>query len=181
MDNALVEWAYHVMPPGLVVGWWRGVGPTHNLFIVESFIDELAHTAGKDPLEYRRSLMKPGSRALGVLNLAAEKIGWGGQPLPARVGRGIAVGSPFGSHVCAIVEAEVTAQGQVRLRRAVVAVDNGITINPSSVQAQMQGGLLFGLSAALYSGITLKNGAIEQSNFHDYRNLRINEVPQIDV
>jgi isoquinoline 1-oxidoreductase beta subunit len=181
MDNALVEWAYHVMPPGLVVGWWRGVGPTHNLFIVESFIDEQAHTAGKDPLEYRRSLMKPGSRALGVLNLAAEKIGWGGQPLPARVGRGIAVGSPFGSHVCAIVEAEVTAQGQVRLRRAVVAVDNGITINPSSVQAQMQGGLLFGLSAALYSGITLKNGAIEQSNFHDYRNLRINEVPQIDV
>ncbi|SFW69860.1 xanthine dehydrogenase family protein molybdopterin-binding subunit [Luteibacter sp. UNCMF366Tsu5.1] len=181
MDNVLVEWVRHEMPPGLVVGWWRGVGPTHNLFIVESFIDELAHVAGKDPLAYRRSLMKPGSRALGVLDLAAEKIGWGSQPLPARVGRGIAVGSPFGSHVCAIVEAEVTPQGTVRLRKAVVAVDNGITVNPSSVQAQMQGGLLFGLSAAMYSGITLKNGVIEQSNFHDYRNLRINEVPEIEV
>ena len=181
MDNVLVEWAYHVMPPGLVVGWWRGVGPTHNLFIVESFIDELAHTAGKDPLEYRRSLVKPGSRPMGVLNLAAEKIGWGGQPLPARVGRGIALGSPFGSHICAIVEAEVTTQGQVRLRKVVVAIDNGVTINPSSVQAQMQGGLIFGLSAALYNGITLKNGAIQQSNFHDYRVLRINETPEIEV
>lgn len=181
MDNVLVEWTYHVMPPGLVVGWWRGVGPTHNLFVVESFIDELAHTAGKDPLEYRRSLVKPGSRAMGVLDLAAEKIGWGKQPLPARVGRGIALGSPFGSHICAIVEAEVTAQGVVRLRKAVVAIDNGVTINPSSVQAQMQGGLIFGLSAALFNEITLKNGAIQQSNFHDYRVLRINETPEIEV
>jgi len=181
MDNMLVEWVRYQMPPGLIVGWWRGVGPTHNLFVVESFVDELAHAAGKDPLEYRRSLMKPGSRALAVMNLAAEKIGWGGQPLPARTGRGIAVGSPFGSHVCAIVEAEVTAQGQVRLRKVVVAIDNGITINPSSVQAQMQGGVLFGLSAALYNGITLKNGAVQQSNFHDYRSLRINEVPDVEV
>lgn len=180
MDNVLVEWVRHDMPPGLVVGWWRGVGPTHNLFIVESFMDQLAHTAGKDPLEYRRSLMKPGSRALGVLNRAAEAIGWG-SPLPARVGRGIAVASPFGSHVCAILETEVTPAGVVHLRRAVVAVDVGIAINPSSVEAQVQGGLLFGLSAALYSGITLKNGAIEQSNFHDYRNLRINEVPVVEV
>ncbi|SDG22176.1 molybdopterin cofactor-binding domain-containing protein [Dyella sp. 333MFSha] len=181
MDNVLVEWVRHDMPPGLVVGWWRGVGPTHNLFIVESFIDQLAHTSGKDPLAYRRSLMKPGSRPLGVLDLAAGKIGWGGQPLPARVGRGIAVASPFGSHVCAIVEVEVTAQGQVHLRRAVVAVDVGIAINPSSVQAQVQGGLLFGLSAALFNGITLKDGMIEQSNFHDYRTLRINEVPNVEV
>ena len=181
MDNVLVEWVRYQMPPGLIVGWWRGVGPTHNLFVVESFVDELAHAAGKDPLEYRRSLMKPGSRALAVMNLAAEKIGWGGQPLPARTGRGIAVGSPFGSHVCAAVEAEVTAQGQVRLRKVVVAIDNGITINPSSVQAQMQGGVLFGLGAALYNGITLKNGAVQQSNFHDYRSLRINEVPDVEV
>lgn len=181
MDNVLVEWVYHVMPPGLVVGWWRGVGPTHNLFIVESFIDHLAHTAGKDPLAYRRSLMKPGSRPLGVLDLAAEKIGWGSQPLPARVGRGIAVASPFGSHVCAIVEVEVTAQGVLRLRRAVVAVDVGIAINPSSIQAQVQGGVLFGLSAAMFNGITLKDGMIEQSNFHNYRSLRINETPPIEV
>jgi len=176
-----VEWMRHDMPPGIIVGWWRGVGPTHNLFVVESFIDELAHRAGKDPLEYRRSLLQKNARALGVLNLAAEKIGWGGQALPARVGRGIALGEPFGSHVCAIVETEVTAQGEVRLRKAVVAIDCGIGINPSSIEAQVQGGLLFGLSAALYSGLTIKNGAVEQSNFNDYRVLRINETPVVEV
>lgn len=180
MDNVLVEWVRHEMPPGLVVGWWRGVGPTHNLWVVESFVDELAHAAGKDPLAYRRSLMAPGSRPLGVLELAAAKIGWG-SPLPARCGRGIAVGSPFGSHVCLAVEVEVTPQGVVKLRRAVAAIDNGITINPSSVKAQIEGGVLFGLSAALYSGITLEHGTIQQSNFHDYRNLRINETPQVEV
>jgi CO/xanthine dehydrogenase Mo-binding subunit len=116
-----------------------------------------------------------------VLELAARKIGWGSGALPPRVGRGVALGSPFGSHVCLIVETEVTPQGEVRLRRAVAAIDCGIAINPSSVEAQVQGGLLFGLSAALYSAITLKDGAFEQSNFHDYRNLRMNEVPQVEV
>ena len=115
------------------------------------------------------------------MNLAAEKIRWGQEPLPPRVGRGVALGSPFGSHICLIVETGVTPQGEVRLRRAVVAVDCGIVINPSSFEAQMQGGVLFGLSAALYSGITLRNGAVEQSNFHDYRNLRMNEVPAMEV
>ncbi|WP_448097851.1 molybdopterin cofactor-binding domain-containing protein [Luteibacter yeojuensis] len=181
MDNVLVEWVRHDMPPGLVTGWWRGVGPTHNLFVVESFVDQIAHMVGKDPLAYRRSMMKPRSRALGVLNLAAEKVGWGKTGLPPRVGRGIAVGSPFGSHVCAIVEVEVSPQGEVHLRHAVVAVDVGIAINPSSVEAQVQGGLLFGLSAALFNGITIKDGMIEQSNFHDYRTLRINEVPGLEV
>ena len=181
IPKAKVEWIRHDMPPGLIVGWWRGVGPTHNLFVVESFMDELAHHAGKDPLEYRRALLQKSPRALGVLNLAAEKIGWGSQPLPARVGRGIALGEPFGSHVCAIVEAEATPQGEVRLRRVVVALDCGIAINTSSIEAQVQGGILFGLSAALYSGITIKDGAIEQSNFNDYRNLRINEVPTVEV
>lgn len=180
MDNVLVEWVRHDMPPGLVVGWWRGVGPTHNLWVVESFIDELAHAAGKDPVAYRRAIMAPGSRPLGVLDLVASKIGWG-SALPARCGRGIAVGSPFGSHVCLAVEVEVTPQGIVKLRRAVAAIDNGITINPSSVKAQIEGGVLFGLSAALYSGITLEHGAIQQSNFHDYRNLRINETPLVEV
>jgi isoquinoline 1-oxidoreductase beta subunit len=169
------------MPAGLEVGWWRGVGPTHNLFVVESFMDELAHAAGKDPVDYRRALLAKDSRALGVLELAAQKIGWGSAALPARVGRGVALGSPFGSHVCLIVEAEVTPQGEVRLRRAVAAIDCGIAINPSSVEAQVQGGMLFGLSAALYSAITLKDGAFEQSNFHDYRNLRMNEVPRVEV
>jgi isoquinoline 1-oxidoreductase beta subunit len=181
IPNVKVEWIRHDMPDGLLVGWWRGVGPTHNLFVVESFMDELAHAAGKDPLEYRRALLQKNPRALALLNLAAEKIGWNSAALPPRVGRGIALGEPFGSHVCTIVEAEVTAQGEVRLRRAVVALDCGIAINPSSIEAQVQGGLIFGLSAALYSGITVKKGAIEQSNFHDYRSLRINEAPLIEV
>ena len=181
IPNVKVEWIRHDMPDGLLVGWWRGVGPTHNLFVVESFMDELAHAAGKDPLEYRRALLQKNPRVLALLNLAAEKIGWNSVALPPRVGRGIALGEPFGSHVCTIVEAEVTAQGEVRLRRAVVALDCGIAINPSSIEAQVQGGLIFGLSAALYSGITVKKGAIEQSNFHDYRSLRINEAPLIEV
>jgi isoquinoline 1-oxidoreductase beta subunit len=181
IPNLKVEWVRHDMPEGVIVGWWRGVGPTHNLFVVESFIDELAHTAGKDPLDYRRTLLKNNPRSLALLNLAAMKIGWSGAPLPPRVGRGIALGEPFGSRVCLIVEAEVTAQGEVRLRRAVAALDCGIAINPSSVEAQVQGGVLFGLSAALFSGITLKHGAIEQSNFHDYRCLRIDETPLLEV
>lgn len=176
-----VEWIRHDMPEGLVTGWWRGVGPTHNLFVFESFMDELAHHAGKDPLEYRRVLLQKNPRMLAVLNLAAEKMGWSDQPLPARVGRGIALGEPFGSRVCAIVEAEVTSQGEVRLRRVVVALDCGIAVNTSSIEAQVQGGLLFGLSAAMFSGITIKDGAIEQSNFNDYRNLRINEAPMVEV
>lgn len=176
-----VEWVRHDMPKGIVTGWWRGVGPTHNLFVLESFIDELAHHAGKDPLEYRRAMLQKSPRALGTLNLAAEKIGWGGQPLPARVGRGIALGEPFGSHVCAIVEAEVTPQGEVRLRRAVVAIDCGVPVNISSIEAQVQGGMIFGLSAAMYSDLTIKDGAIEQGNFNDYRVLRLNESPMIEV
>jgi len=124
--------------------------------------------------------LKDNPRILAVLNLAAQKIGMG-QPLPARHGRGIAVGEAFGSPVCAIVEVQVSAQGDVALRRAVTAIDCGIAVNPNSVEAQMQGGLIFGLSAALYNGITLKDGAVEQSNFHDYRTLRINQIPAIEV
>ena len=181
IPNLSVDWVRHDMPDGLLVGWWRGVGPTHNLFVVESFMDELAQSAGKDPLEFRRALLQKNPRSLALLNLAAEKIGWGTQPLPARVGRGIALGEPFGSRVCLIVEAEVTPQGEIRLRRAVAALDCGIAINPTAVEAQVQGGVLFGLSTAMYSGITIKDGAIEQSNFHDYRNLRINETPRVEV
>jgi isoquinoline 1-oxidoreductase beta subunit len=180
LPNLRVEWVRHDMPAGLEVGWWRGVGATHNLFVVESFIDELANAAGKSPLDYRRHLLKENPRVLTVLNLAADKIGMG-QPLPARRGRGIAVGEAFGCPVCAIVEIDVSAQGNIALRRAVTAVDCGIAVNPNSVEAQMQGGLIFGLSAALHNGLTLRNGAIEQSNFHDYRTLRLNETPAIDV
>jgi isoquinoline 1-oxidoreductase beta subunit len=176
-----VEWMRHDMPEGMPVGWWRGVGPTHNLFVVESFMDELAHAAGRDPLDYRRALLARNPRTLAVLNLAADKMGWSSAPLPTGVGRGIALGEPFGSRVCLIIEVQVTAQGEVRLRRAVVALDCGIAINPNSVEAQVQGGLLFGLSAALFNAITIKHGAVEQSNFHDYRTLRINETPRVEV
>ncbi len=176
-----VEWIRHDMPTGLSLGWWRGVGPTHNLFIIESFIDELAHQTGKDAVAYRRTLLRDNPRTLALLDLAASKMGWGKVPLPPRVGRGVAVGEPFGSRVCAIIEVEVTPQGDVRLRRAVVALDCGIAINASSVEAQIQGGLLFGLSAALFNEITIANGAIEQSNFHDYRTLRMSEVPPLEV
>jgi len=178
--NMKVEWVRHDMPPGLVTGWWRGVGSTHNLFVVESFIDELANAAGRDPMDFRRSLLQKNPRSLAVLDLAAQKIGWGTK-LPPRVGRGIALGEPFGSRVCAIVEVEVTPQGEVVLRHAVVAVDCGIVINLSSFEAQIQGGLIYGLSAALFNQVTLKNGAIEQSNFHDYRTLRMSEIPPIEV
>jgi len=181
LPNLKVEWVRHDMPAGLNVGWWRGVGPTHNLFVMESFIDELAHRAKKDPVAYRRAMLKKNPRTLAVLDLAAGKIGWGQGALAARVGRGVAVGDAFGSRVCAIVEAEVTPQGEVRMRRAVVAVDCGIAVNTGSIEAQIQGGLLFGLSAALFSEITLREGAIEQSNFHDYRMLRINEAPPVEV
>jgi len=181
IPNLNVDWVRHDMPAGIDIGWWRGVGPTHNLFVVESFMDELAHAAGKDPIAYRKGLLGKSPRPLAILNLAAEKIGWGQVAMAPRVGRGVALGSPFGSHICVIVEVEVTPQGEVRLRRAVAVIDCGIAINSSSVDAQVQGGLLFGLSAALYSGITLQNGAVEQSNFHDYRNLRINEIPAVEV
>lgn len=181
IPNTKVEWIRHDMPEGLVVGWWRGVGPTHNLFTFESFVDELAHSVGTDPLEYRRAMLKKNPRTLAVLNLAADKIGWGRQTLPPRVGRGIAVGEPFGSRICAIIEVEISPQGEVMLRRAVVALDCGIAINISSVEAQVQGGLLFGLSAALFNKITIRDGAVEQSNFHDYRMLRINETPSVEL
>jgi CO/xanthine dehydrogenase Mo-binding subunit len=176
-----VDWARYDMPVGLDIGWWRGVGPTHNLFVVESFMDELAHATATDPVEYRRALLGNNPRSRALLDLAAGKIGWGSGSLPARVGRGVAMGEPFGSRICVIVEAEVSPQGTVRVRRVVAALDCGIAVNPGSVEAQVQGGLIFGLSAALYSGITLKNGAIEQSNFHDYRILRINEAPLVEV
>jgi isoquinoline 1-oxidoreductase beta subunit len=186
-----VDWARFDMPTGLDIGWWRGVGPTHNLFVIESFMDELAHAAGKDPVDYRRTLLGNNPRSLALLDLAAAKIGWSqkspprdalpGDASPARVGRGVAMGAPFGSRICVIMEVQVSPQGDVQVRRVVAALDCGIAVNPSSVEAQVQGGLIFGLSAALYSGITLKNGAIEQSNFHDYRILRINEAPLVEV
>ncbi len=180
VPNLKVEWVRHDMPPGLLVGWWRGVGPLHNLFVVESFFDELAHRAGADPVAWRMGMLQHKPRLAAVLERAASNIGWG-KPLPPRVGRGIAVGEPFGSHICAAIEVEVSAQGDIRLRRAVVAVDVGIPVNRGSIETQIQGGLLFGISAALFNEITIEDGAIQQSNFNDYRMLRMNETAPVDV
>jgi isoquinoline 1-oxidoreductase beta subunit len=179
--NLKVEWSPHYLPYNLPVGWWRGVGPTHNLFKVECFLDELAHAAGKDPVAYRRALLKDNPRALGVLNLAAEKAGWESQLQGERVGRGVALASPFGSYVCSILDVAVSPQGEIRLVRSVTALDVGQVVNPNTCEAQVQGGLIFGWTAALYSQITFDNGVVQQSNFHDYRMMRINEAPSFEV
>jgi isoquinoline 1-oxidoreductase beta subunit len=174
-----ISWVRHE-PPGVITAWWRGVGPAHNIFVIESFIDELAHAAKQDPVAFRRPLLGKTPRALKVLELAAEKSGWG-SPLPAGTGRGIMVQSAFGSFLSVVCEVEVTDDGQVRLRRVTAAMDCGQTINPDSVRAQIEGGLVFGMTSALYSEITLDQGRVRQSNFNTYRMLRMNETPPIDV
>ena len=177
--NIYVDYV-RVEPPGIPTAFWRGVGPTHNVFVVESFIDELAAAAKQDPVAYRKLLLGHNPRALGVLNLATEKAGWG-QPLPDRRGRGVSVQFAFGSYLSQVAEVEVASDGSVKVHRIVCAVDCGIVINPDTVAAQIEGGALFGLTAALYGAITLKNGRVEQSNFNDYRPLRINEAPVIET
>jgi len=167
-------------PPGIPTAFWRGVGPTHNIFMVESFIDELAVAAKRDPVEYRRVLLEKSPRARTVLELAAEKADWG-KPLPARSGRGVSVQHAFGSYVAQVAEVAVSRDGEVRVQRVVCAVDCGVTVNPDTVRAQMQGGIIFGITAALFGEITLKDGRVEQANFHNYRMLRINEAPVVDV
>jgi isoquinoline 1-oxidoreductase beta subunit len=167
-------------PPAVPTGFWRGVGPNNNVFAVECFMDELARKAGKDPIDFRRSMLGKQPRFLNVLNLAAEKANWG-QPLPARVGRGVCVQPSFASFIATVVEAEVDEQGEVLLRRVTSVVDTGIAVNPDTVMAQLEGGLIFGLTAALYGEITIDKGRVQQSNFHDYRMLRIDQVPKIEV
>ncbi|MER8573730.1 molybdopterin-dependent oxidoreductase [Mesorhizobium sp. M1338] len=167
-------------PDGMNTSWWRGVGATHNLFVIESFVDEMAHAAKLDPLTFRRRMLTKNPRALAVLDLAAEKAGWGKSLAPGR-GRGISLQVAFGSYLAHILEIEVSADNTIRLLRSVIAVDCGITINPDTVRAQMEGGVLFGLSAAMFNQVTVTNGAVDQANFDSYRVLRINEVPRIEV
>ncbi|SHN72081.1 isoquinoline 1-oxidoreductase, beta subunit [Bradyrhizobium erythrophlei] len=167
-------------PPAVPTGFWRGVGPNNNVFAIESFMDELARKAGKDPVEFRRPMLAKNPRMLAALNLVAEKSGWG-EALPARVGRGVCVQPSFGSFIATVVEAEVDDLGEVHLRRVTSAVDTGIAVNPDTIVAQLQGGLIFGLTAALYGEITIDKGRVQQSNFNDYRMLRINQTPKIDV
>jgi isoquinoline 1-oxidoreductase subunit beta len=167
-------------PPAVRTGFWRGVGPNNNVFAIECFMDELARKAGKDPVEFRRSMLGKTPRLLAALDLVAEKSGWG-QPSPARVGRGVSAQPSFGSFIATVVEAEVDEQGEVHLRRVTSAVDTGIAVNPDTIVAQLEGGLIFGLTAALYGEVTIAKGRVQQSNFNDYRMLRIDQTPQIEV
>ena len=175
--NYLVD--LHSPRTAIPVLWWRSVGHTHTAFVMETFVDELARAASQDPLAYRRRLLKDHPRHLGALNLAAEKAGWG-QPLPEGRFRGLAVHESFGSFVAEVAEVSV-ADGRVRAHRVVCAVDCGVCVNPAGVEAQLQGAVAFGLTAALYGELTLKAGRVQQSNFHDYPLLRFNEMPKVEV
>jgi isoquinoline 1-oxidoreductase beta subunit len=179
LPNIHVDYV-RVEPPGIPTAFWRGVGPTHNVFVVESFIDELAAAAKQDPVAYRKALLDRNPRALRVLELATEKAGWG-QALPAGRGRGVSLQFAFDTYLSQVAEVEVVFDGSIRVHRIVCAVDCGIAINPDSITAQVEGGALFGLTAALYGNITVKNGRVEQSNFHNYPSIRINEAPHIET
>jgi isoquinoline 1-oxidoreductase beta subunit len=174
-----VEWIAQE-PPGIPTAFWRGVGVTRGTFPVESFIDELAAAAKQDPLAYRLALLEKSPRSRAVLQLAADQAGWR-KPLPAGQGRGIALCTGFGSFIAQVVEVSVDKDGTVKPTRVVCVVDCGLMVNPDTVRAQMESGIIFGLSAALYGEITLKDGRVEQTNFGDYRVLRINESPSIEV
>ncbi len=169
----------HSPRTGIPVLWWRSVGHSYNAFVMESMVDELANAAGKDPVEYRRALLAKHPRHLGVLNLAAEKAGWG-TPAPEGRGRGVAVHESFGSWLAQVAEVSV-ANGAIRVHRVVCAIDCGIAVNPSGIVAQVEGGIGFGLGAALHGAIELAGGRVVQSNFHDYRLLRLDEMPAVEV
>jgi len=167
--------------PVLNTGFWRGVGVTHNNFVIESFIDELAAASRQDPVAFRRALLGKSPRAMAVLDLATKEAGWG-KPLPRGHGRGVALlYSGWGTYLAQVAEVEVTGSGDVRVHRIVCAVDCGRIVNPDIVRAQIESGVVYGISAALWGEVTLKNGRVEQSNFHNYRVLRMNEAPQIEV
>jgi isoquinoline 1-oxidoreductase beta subunit len=170
----------HTPEIGVPVQWWRSVGHSHNGFAVEAFFDELAHAGGKDPVELRRALLANQPRMRAVLDLVADKAGWG-KPSPAGRARGIATHFSFDSYVAQVAEVSVDKEGNVRVHRVVCAVDCGRVVNPDTVKAQMEGGINFGLTAALKSEITLDRGRVQQRNFHDYQMLRINEAPEIEV
>jgi isoquinoline 1-oxidoreductase subunit beta len=163
----------------VVVQWWRSVGNSHTAFAMESFLDELAHAARRDPLELRRELLAASPRHRRVLDVVAERAGWG-KPLPAGRGRGIALHECFGSIAAQVAEASVE-RDQIRVHRVVCAIDCGLAINPAGVVAQIESGIIYGLSAALYNAIHIKRGRVAESNFHDYPVMRISEAPRIDV
>ncbi len=178
IPNIQVEWTEKDL--GIPVGFWRSVGSSQNAFITESFIDELANAAGRDPYEYRRALLGKAPRHNGVLELAATKAGWG-TPLPSGRARGIAVAFSYGSYAAEVAEVSMAPDGKVRVHRVVCAIDTGIAANPAQIKAQMEGGIVYGLTAALHGEITIENGRVKQSNFDDYPMLRMSEMPRVEV
>jgi isoquinoline 1-oxidoreductase beta subunit len=179
LPNFHVEYL-RVEPPGIPTAFWRSVGPSHNVFVTESFMDELAAAARQDPVAYRLALLDKNSRAKATLALAADKAGWG-TPLPQGSGRGVSLQFAFATYMAHVAEVEVSKDGAVRVRRVVCAVDAGTVVNPDTVQAQVQSAIMFGVTAALYGEITLKDGRVEQTNFDSYQILRIDEAPAVEV
>lgn len=193
IDPTMVEGAYdlpykiphflvdcHAAPEGIPVLWWRSVGHSFTAFVTEGFIDELAHAASQDPFEYRRNLLKNHPRERAVLEHAADKSDWS-KPLAQGRGRGIAVHKSFGSFVAQVAEVSVNPEGNVNVHRVVCAVDCGRIVNPDTIKAQMESGIVFALTAAFYGSITFKNGQVVQSNFHDYPMMRMKDMPEIEV
>ncbi|WP_176594278.1 molybdopterin cofactor-binding domain-containing protein [Sphingobium sp. EM0848] len=183
VGDRLVEYIRH--ESAVPVAFWRGVGPNGSIFAIECFMDLMAVKTDIDPLDFRRKQLEKNARALGVLNLAADKAGWGtpapASPFGARRGRGIAIMNAFGSYLAAIADVAVSDEGDVRVTRLIIAADVGKVVNPNILEAQIQGGAIFGLSAVLFGKISFAGGQVEQSNFHDYRVLRIDETPVIEV
>lgn len=178
VPNLLVEHA--MRNPPVPPGFWRAVNINQNTIYMECFLDELAHAAGKDPLEFRRQLMVNHPKSLAVLNAVAEKAGWG-TPAPEGVHRGIAVVKTFGSHVAACAEVSVDAEGKLTIHRIVAATDPGYAVNPQQIEAQVEGSFVYGLSALLYGECTIKEGAVEQQNFDSYPSMLIGEMPKVEV
>ena len=177
IPHVLVD--YHAVEAGIPVSYWRSVGYSQNTFFAESFLDELASLGGKDPVEVRRRLLAKSPRMLGVLELAVAKSKWGA-PLPAGHGRGVSVVSNIGSFTAQVAEVSV-ASGKLKVHRVVCAVDCGRIVNPAILEQQIQSGIAFGLAAALKGGITIDHGRVQQSNFHQYDVLRIDEMPTVEV
>jgi isoquinoline 1-oxidoreductase beta subunit len=175
----------HSAQLGVPVLWWRSVGSSHNAYATEAFIDELAIAAGKDPVAFRKALLAKAPKHLSALELVADKAGWGNALASGKAGekrgRGVAVHESFDTAVAQVVEVTVDKDNKFTVDRVVCAVNCGLAINPDVVKANMEGAIGFGLSAAMYGAITLKDGAVEQSNFHDYPVLRINQMPIVEV
>ena len=178
VPNLLVEHA--MRNPPVPPGFWRGVNINQNTIYLECFVDELAHAAGRDPLEFRRALMSSQPKSLAVLNAVAEKAGWG-KPAASGAHRGLAVVKTFGSYVAACAEVSVNSNGKLKIHRIVAATDPGHAVNPQQIEAQVSGSFVYGLSALLYGECTIKDGAVEQTNFHDYPSMLIKEMPKVET